>query len=130
MKLSLAAAYALHALVLLARHEGGGLVRADALAGGRTPVRALRKALTSLVGAGVLYGSRGAGGGYRLARPAVSITLLEVVEALDGPVKGEVPRLGKDAGLDARLREVCDRIAAAVRARLRKVTLADLAGEG
>jgi Rrf2 family protein len=130
VKLSYAAAYAVRALVRLARHEGTGLVRAEVLASGRMSVRFLRKALTSLVEAGVLHGSRGPGGGYRLARPARSISLLEVVEALDGPVKGEVPRLGKGARLDARLQQVCDGVAGAVRARLRKVTLADLARKG
>jgi Rrf2 family protein len=130
MKLSHAAAYALRALVLLPGHEGGGLVWSDVIAAGRMPWRFLGKVLAWLVAAGVLHGSRGPGGGHRLARPARRITLLEVVEAVDGPVKGEAPRVGRDARLDARLQRVCDGIAVAVRARLGKVTLEDLAGKG
>jgi Rrf2 family protein len=117
--------------VFLARHRGAGLVGAEVLAAdGRMPLRFLRRALASLVGAGALHAEQGPRGGYRLARPAGRITLLDVVEAIDGPLRGEAPRLGGDARLDARLREVCDGVAAAVRARLRRVPLADLAAEG
>jgi Rrf2 family protein len=88
--------------------------------------------LTSLVAPGVLRSVLGKGGGFRLARPARDITLLEVMEAVDGPVRGEAPRLGgaRNARLDARLQEVCERAAELVRRRLRAVSLADLAGGG
>jgi Rrf2 family protein len=130
MRLSYAAAYAVRALVFLARHGGAGLLGAEVLAAdSRIPLRFLRRALASLVAAGLLYAERGHFGGYPLARPAKAVTLLEIVEAVGGPVRGEAPRAGRDARLDARLQEVYDGIAGAVRARLRKVTLADLAGD-
>jgi DNA-binding IscR family transcriptional regulator len=76
--------------------------------------------------------SRRAGGSHRLVRPARSITLLEVVEAVDRPVRGEAPVVGgrRHARLDARLQAVCEGVAELVRRQLRRVTVADLAGEG
>jgi Rrf2 family protein len=131
MNLSSASACALRALAFLARHEGGGAVPSRAIAAAEgLPERFLPKVLESLATAGVLLSVRGIHGGYRLARPARRITLLEVVEAVDGPVRGEVPRFGADAKLDARLQEACDAVTEVVRARLRKVSVADLAGEG
>ena len=41
--------------------------------------------LLQLKGAGLVYSSRGAAGGYRLARPADQISLGEVLSAIDGP---------------------------------------------
>jgi Rrf2 family protein len=134
MNLSSATACALRALAFLARHEGGGLMpsRATAAAAG-LPALYLLKVLKPLAAAGVLLSARGPNGGYRLARPAKRITLLDVVEAVGGPVRGDVPRWAADADgarLDARLQEVCDAAAEVARARLRKVSVADLAGEG
>jgi Rrf2 family protein len=131
MKLSTACAYALRALVFLARHEGNGLLAARVFAEARgMPEEYLRKSLKPLALAGVLLSSRGPNGGYRLARPAQRISLLEVVEAVDGPVRGEAPRFGADGKLAARLQEVCEAAAEAVRARLRQVSVGELAGEG
>jgi Rrf2 family protein len=133
MKLSRACRYALHALAYLARHQGRGWVASHTIAEAEgMPGGFLLKSLTPLVAVGILRSELGLGGGFRLARPARSITLLEVVEALDGPVEGEAPRVGgrEHARLDARLQGVCDGAAEAVRRRLGKVSLADLAREG
>jgi Rrf2 family protein len=46
----------------------------------------LAKIISQLSIAGILLTSRGAHGGVSLARPADNITLLEVVEAIDGPI--------------------------------------------
>ena len=134
MKFSTACAYALRALVFLARRGGDGLLVAHVFAGVRgMPEEYLGKTLKGLVRAGILLSSRGPTGGYRLARPPKRISLLDLVEAVDGPVRGDVPRWAADANgarLDARLKEVCDAAAEVVRARLRKVSVADLAREG
>jgi Rrf2 family protein len=134
MKLSAAAVYALQALVYLARNEGGWATAETMARGEGMSEVFLRKALGSLVSAGVLLSRRGLDGGYRLCRPAKAVALLDVVEAVDGPIRGDVPRwttAPADARLDGRLQRVCDTVAEAVRKRLRRVNIADLAeGEG
>ena len=114
------------------RHGPPGYLVVGAQAPPAETERFLLKVLKPLVSAGVLYSVRGPNGGYRLARPAKGITLLDVVEAVDGPVRGETPRWAAAAGhkLNARLQQVCDAGAEEVRGRLRKVSLAYLAGEG
>lgn len=49
------------------------------------PLPMIANILKALAAAGVLASTRGAQGGYELARPAGRITLAQVVEALDGP---------------------------------------------
>jgi Rrf2 family protein len=48
------------------------------------PVAFLGKILQDLVRAGLLTSSKGPGGGYRLARPPASMTLLAIREVIDG----------------------------------------------
>jgi Rrf2 family protein len=58
------------------------------------PVQFLEQLFTTLRRDGLLQSQRGVKGGYTLARPAEEITVLEVVQALDGKVGEE----GKEAG--------------------------------
>jgi Rrf2 family protein len=129
-----AAAYALRALAYLTRHEGEGPAPSSKLAAAEgLPGDLLSKVLKRLASAGVLVSSPTMGGGHWLACPAKHITLLDVVEAVDGPVRRDVPRWAADANgapLGARLQEVRDAAAERVRTRLRQVSVADLAGEG
>jgi Rrf2 family protein len=94
MKFTSLCVYALRALVHLARHQGDGPLTEDAIAGAEGLSEAfLGRALTApLARAGILLGGRGQG--FRLARSAQSITLLEVVEAVEGPGRGRAPRVG------------------------------------
>lgn len=50
----------------------------------RIPVRFLPSAMADLVAAGLVEGTTGRTGGYRLARAASTITLLDVIEAVEG----------------------------------------------
>jgi Rrf2 family protein len=135
MKLTSASVYAVRGLAFLAQHPGDRPVSAATIAGAEgMPELYLRKVLKPLASAGVLLSLRGPGGGYRLGRPAKAVSLLDVVEAVDGPIRGDVPRWATapmGARLDGRLQLVCDAVAEAVRKRLRRVNIADLAeGEG
>ena len=79
--------YALRALVELYRHGDSGPVPIAELArGGDIPVQFLEGLFASLRRAGLLRSQRGVKGGYSFARPADAITVLEVVELLDGPL--------------------------------------------
>ena len=131
MRLSNASTHAVHALTHLAAAGADCRVASHVIAeAAGLPERYLLKVLKPLVDAGVLRSLKGPNGGYRLARPPKAIALLEVVEAADGPVRGDAPPVGagKDgAALDGRLQEICDGAAALVRERLARVTLAELA---
>lgn len=50
------------------------------------PKATVAKVLKALAHAGIVAGARGAAGGYRLARPAASISVAEVVAAIDGAI--------------------------------------------
>jgi Rrf2 family protein len=133
MKLSRACGYAVQGLVLLAVREPGRLVPSHELARAEgMPERFLLKVFKPLVSARILLSVRGPHGGYRLARPAKSITLLEVVEAIDGLVRGDAPAVERagDGKFDRRLQAVCDGVAEVVRKHLRRVSVAELAGKG
>jgi Rrf2 family cysteine metabolism transcriptional repressor len=77
--------YALSALVELHRLQAAGPVPIAELARRREiPVQFLEQLFASLRRAGILRSQRGVKGGYTLARPAADITVLELVEVLDG----------------------------------------------
>src|SRR4051812_47656279 len=90
MKISAKAEYACLAVLALARRDPDDPpVRIRQISAGHgIPERYLVQILLQLKGAGLVTSTRGASGGYRLARPAASITLGEVLTAIDGP---EVP---------------------------------------
>jgi len=52
----------------------------------RLELPTVSKVLKPLAHAGLVTGFRGASGGYRLARPASQISLIEIVEAIEGPL--------------------------------------------
>jgi Rrf2 family transcriptional regulator, cysteine metabolism repressor len=86
--------YAVVALAELAR-SGGRPVPIAAVAERRgMPVQFLEQLFSTLRRAGLLESHRGVKGGYTLGLPADQITVLDVVQALDGKVGEE----GKEAG--------------------------------
>jgi Rrf2 family protein len=92
------------------------------------PESTLPKVFRRLVQAGRLRYEQGPYGGYRLAVPAGRISLLDVVEAVDGPLHGEAPAVGSCEALNRRLQAICDRVADEVRRLLAGVSVAELAG--
>ncbi len=86
--------YAVVALAELARSGAGPVPIGQVAARRGIPVQFLEQLFSTLRRAGILVSHRGAKGGYTLARPADEITVLEVVQALDGVVGAE----GKEAG--------------------------------
>ena len=77
--------YALRALTELARSGGAGPVPIGELARRRDiPVQFLETVFATLRRAGILQSQRGVKGGYSFARPPEQITVLEVVELLEG----------------------------------------------
>jgi Rrf2 family protein len=79
--------YALSALAELHRHGDSGPVPIAELARRRDiPVQFLEQLFATLRRAGILRSQRGVKGGYSFARPATEVTVLELVELLDGPL--------------------------------------------
>src|SRR3954451_25161553 len=123
LKLTRASSYALHAVEYMAALGQDRPVASHHIALARgIPEGFLLKVLRPLVAARLLRSVKGPHGGYRLARPASKISLLEVVEAVEGPIRGQAPLAqdpGREAGaFDARLEAVCDRAAELLRKRL------------
>ncbi|TVQ62217.1 MAG: Rrf2 family transcriptional regulator [Phycisphaerales bacterium] len=81
--LSQTAEYALRAMACLA-YRPDELTTTPVLAKQtQVPSNYLAKVLQVLAGAELIVGRRGVGGGYRLARPATEIRLLDVINAVD-----------------------------------------------
>ncbi len=131
MQMTRASTYALKALTYLAQQKATGPIPSHVVAEAARgiPKLFLLKCLLRATSAGLLRSLKGPNGGYILARPAKDITLLEVIEAVDGPIRGEAPAVGQNgaAAFDKKLQGVCDGAAALVRERFGRVTLADLA---
>jgi Rrf2 family protein len=133
MKLSRISNYALRAVASLASQKDGPLVASHNIARGEgIPEKFLLKVLRPLVSARILYSTKGPNGGFRLAKPVSQITMLEVVEAVDGPIRGVAPLTDAGSGgkLDKRLEAICDQIAGETRRLLGKTSVADLLGKG
>ena len=92
------APYALNALVELYRQGATGPVPIAELARRREiPVQFLEHLFATLRRAGVLRSQRGVKGGYSFARPPAEVTVLELVELLDGPLGADSAGVFRDA---------------------------------
>jgi Rrf2 family protein len=95
------------------------------------PERFLLKVLKPLVSARVLLSIKGPNGGYRLARPASDISMLEILEAVDGPIRGVAPLTEENNGpLNNKLEAICKECAEDVRKKLEKIKMSTVAGRG
>jgi Rrf2 family transcriptional regulator, cysteine metabolism repressor len=95
--------YAVRALAELARSGGAGPVPIGELARRRDiPVQFLEQLFAALRRAGVLKSQRGVKGGYSFAREPADITILEIVELLDGPFGAGAQSVFADAANAAR----------------------------
>jgi Rrf2 family protein len=129
MELTRQAAYAIRCVLETTRHER--ISTAELARRQHIPLGFLTKIVGGLARAGILETRRGAGGGVRLGRPADAITVLEVIEASQGPV-----RLNLCIGFPATcevahhcpVSRVCDDAQEAVTAAF-SVTFADLCAD-
>ena len=87
MQITRQADYALRAMLYLSRLDANIRAATSQIADEQQiPPSFLAKIISQLSIAGLIITSRGARGGVSLARPAEEITLLDVVEAIDGPI--------------------------------------------
>jgi Rrf2 family cysteine metabolism transcriptional repressor len=95
--------YAVQALAELARSGGSEPVPIGELARKRdVPVQFLEQLFAVLRRAGVISSQRGVKGGYRFAREPSSVSVLEIVELLDGPLGRDSEGVFADASEAAR----------------------------
>ncbi len=107
--------YAVRALAELVRTGNAGPVPIGEIARRREiPVQFLEGLFATLRRAGILQSQRGVKGGYSFARPPEELTVLEVVEALEGTLGAEATGVFADA-------------VAALRAQFAEVTIAEVA---
>jgi len=86
MRLTQATDYAIRAVLHLAHLPKGTTVEANEIATAQSiPVRFLLKIFRSLAAAGIVGSQRGPGGGYVLLRDPAQVTLLDILEAVEGP---------------------------------------------
>lgn len=123
MKLTRASSYAIRALAVLARSHRPIASHNIAKENG-TPERFLLKVLKPLVQAGVLRSIKGPNGGYQLARNPRDVNMLQVIQAVDGPLARPDPF--PEDELNRKLFDLGDRVATAAEKVLCKVTLEDL----
>jgi Rrf2 family protein len=144
MKLTLASVYALHAVAYMAEQKHDRPIASHIIAEQQgVPERFLLKVLKPLVTAEppVLMSIKGPNGGYRLARPASEITLLEIIEAVDGPIRGQAPipkprekkdeeRMKRfDKTLHSKFEKACKDTAVLIRNHLQDIHLTDFVGK-
>lgn len=85
LELTKRADYAIRAVVALAAAAPDRRLSVRQMAAEHAiPVRFLPQVMADLVGAGLVEGLTGRVGGYRLTRPAAAISVLEVIEAVEG----------------------------------------------
>jgi Rrf2 family transcriptional regulator, cysteine metabolism repressor len=132
MKLSRTVAYAVQATVQIAESNSNQPTPCSQLAAeGHMPERFLLQILRHLVTHGILHSTRGVDGGYSLERSASDISLLEVIEAIEGPLGVSMPETngyGVPPG-QARLRAALEEVTTHSRRQLQAIKLSQLIGD-
>jgi Rrf2 family protein len=129
MRLGRAAAYAVFATAHLAEKANGSPIQGRDIAEAcGIPCGHLLKILQQLVRAQVLSSERGPAGGFVLRKPADEITLLEIVEAIEGPINGDLMLRNVASEKEharARLEQTCQNVAGYAKSLLAQTTISD-----
>jgi len=129
MRISRSTSYALLALSYLARHQKDGIILSTSISKKyKIPVEYLLKILQQLVKVDILRSKRGPRGGFSLAKTPKKISILEVIEAVDGPM---VARLhltehAKGDKFAIKTEQLYTKIVAQAKAVFKKTKLSDL----
>ena len=136
MRVSLRATYGIMAAVDLAMHLGTAPVQAKSIARRQAiPARFLEQVLHGMKKAGLVFSLRGAQGGYVLSRKPSEVSIVEILEALDGPLLpfsggafsgAQARRLSKPELL---LGKVWEQVYQAERQVLKAISVEELAGQ-
>lgn len=125
MNISARCEYACRALVELALLPTGATITSGQIADRRhIPEKYLVHIMLQLKRAGLVRSIRGAQGGFTLGRQATDITLLDIVQAIDGPILHPLPVNDEWA---EQLRPAWQEVAKSLSSLLRGITLQDVA---
>jgi Rrf2 family protein len=123
--------YAVRAVIAAAQRTNDGHVTAAAVAQTQhIPLGFLYSIMTDLRRAGLITTHRGSAGGYRLARPAESITIGDVLRSVDDGVNplGTMPAVPIQRG--SGINRVWESVGEAIAAIVDHTTIADVIGAG
>ena len=127
MKISRTVAYAVQATLQLAENRSDAPVPCSQIASeGHLPERFLLQILRHLVTHGILNSTRGVEGGYTLERKPEDISLLDIIEAIEGPLSSALPGEGMAGPYVNRLQRAIEKVTATARDQLAAIKLADL----
>ncbi len=127
MKLSRSVTYAVRALLEMSQKDGVEPLRGNQLAAvGGMPPKFLQQILRTLVVRGILRSARGPDGGYTFSRGIHEISLLEIIEAIDGPYAAGETVVDDLVACPPSLKKVVDDVTASTRSQLASVKLGDL----
>jgi len=133
MRLGRAAAYAVFATTHLAEHANGTPIQGREVAEScGIPSGHLLKILQQLVRAQILSSERGPAGGFVLRKPAGEITLLEIIEAIEGPINGDLLLRNVAAAKEearVKLEKTCQDVADYAKSKLADSVIADFLGD-
>jgi Rrf2 family protein len=91
MKISRSTGYGILAAGYIARNQQDGIVLSQTISKEyNIPLEYLLKIMQQLVRANILRSKRGPRGGFVLARPTSKISLLDIIEAVDGPMASQL----------------------------------------
>ena len=129
MRVSTSVGYGLLAVGYIAQHKDERIILSDRIAEEYDiPLEYLLRIMQLLVRRQVLKSKRGPGGGFSLGRPVNKITVLDVIEAIDGPMDTPLG-LEEHAGRDRyaiNVSKAYDKAIAQARSVLRKVKISEL----
>ncbi len=121
--------YGIRAMIALSHNDRGRMSVRRIAEDMHIPVAFLPQVMRDLVAAGLVESAAGRNGGYRLARPATAIAVLEIVESIEGDSRRTTCVLrGSPCGRDGHcdVHDVFFAAQSAMLDRLRRATLADL----
>ncbi|MCX5636546.1 MAG: Rrf2 family transcriptional regulator [Planctomycetota bacterium] len=129
MRISRSTGYALLAVGYIAQHRDEKIILSQDISKEYDiPLEYLLKILQQLVRANVLRSNRGPHGGFSLAKSAKKITMLQIIEAVDGPMTGQLNLAEQTRGakFGVRAEQVYEKAIAQARAVFAKTKLSDL----
>ena len=132
MKISRSTSYALIAVGHIAKHKDDGAILAATVAKAYSiPLEYLLKILQQIVRANVLQSKRGPGGGFFMTRETSDVTLLEIVEAVDGPIADtlQLADQGNNEAFSKNIEDVCRHATNQVKQTYGQASLADILAE-